>query len=309
MAGVTAEQVQAAAEAIASEGQRPNVRNIRDRLGTGSFNTIQRYLSEWRESRPQVTQAAYELSPELSKAFGEELRRRAESATAELRAELVEAHEEVKEGAKRGEELEAQVEELEQQIEALTHERDTAAAEAAARADEIQRLAEQVRREQDAAEDARVKLATATVKIETQAEQLDDIKRQWGEQVASLKGEIADYHQKLEVARDTAQEAQQRAAVAESKAEAKAEKADDLKDIVSGLRTELAEARAETKAAREQAAKDAEAWRGQIALEHKRNAELQSERDSLADRVTTLEQQEQELTTKLEQLEKEQRDD
>lgn len=127
--------------------------------------------------------------------------------------------------------------------------------------------------------------------------------------MASLKAEIADYHQKLEVARDTAQEAQQRAAVAESKAEAKGEKADDLKEIVSGLRAELAEARAETKAVREQAAKDATAWREQIALEHKRNAELQSERDSLADKVTTLEQQEKELMSKLDQLEKKEQGD
>ena len=87
------------------------------------------------------------------------------------------------------------------------------------------------------------------------------------------------------------------------------EKADDLKEIVSGLRAELAEARAETKAVREQAAKDATAWREQIALEHKRNAELQSERDSLADKVTTLEQQEKELMSKLDQLEKKEQGD
>lgn len=309
MAGVTAEQVQAAAEAIASEGQRPNVRNVRDRLGTGSFNTIQRYLSEWRETRPKVAQAAYELPAELANAFGKELRRGAEAATAEIRAELAEAHQESKDLAEVGEALEQQVEELEQQIEALTHERDTAAAEAAARADEIQRLSDQVRREQDAAEAARTEVATTRVKIETQAEQLDDLKRQWSEQVASLKGEIADYHQKLDVARDGAQQAQQNAAVAEARAQAQIEKADDLKEIVSGLRTELAEARAETKAAREQAAKDAEAWREQIALEHKRNAELQSERESLADKVTTLEQQEKELMSKLKELEKEQSDD
>jgi len=100
MAGVTAEQVIAAAEAIAAQGDRPSVRSIRDRLETGSFNTIQRYLSEWRETRPQITQAAYELPAELANAFGKELRRGAESATAELRAELSEAHAETKERAK-----------------------------------------------------------------------------------------------------------------------------------------------------------------------------------------------------------------
>ena len=250
MAGVTAEQVQAAAEAIAAEGQRPNVRSIRDRLGTGSFNTIQRYLSGWRESRPQVTQAAYELPAELVNAFGAELRRGAEAATAEIRAELAEAHQEVKERAENGEELEQQIEELEQQVEALTHERDTAAAEAAARADEIQRLAEQVRREQDAAEAARTEVATARVKIETQADQLTDLKQQRADQVASLKNDIADYFQKLDIARDDAQKGQQAAAVAEARAQAQTDKTDDLKAIMSELKAELVDARSETKTAR-----------------------------------------------------------
>ena len=292
--GVTAEQIRAAADAIASEGGRPSIRGVRERLGnTGSLGTIQRYLAEWREDRPQVVQAAYELPGDLANAFGRELRRGAEAATAELRAENAQALIEAKEQGIEIESLESTVDELRARSDELEGERDRAQTEAQARAEEIERLSAQVREEKAAAAELMQKLATATVKIETQAEQLDDQKRQWSEHVASLKAEIADYHQKLEVARDNAQEAEQRAAVAESKAEAKAEKADDLKDIVSGLRTELAEARAETKAAREQAAKDAEAWRQQIALEHKRNAELQSERDSLAERVAVLEQQQE----------------
>lgn len=294
MAGVTAEQVQAAAEAIASEGQRPNVRNIRERLGTGSFNTLQRYLSEWRETRPQVTQAAYELPAELVNAFGAELRRGAEAATAEIRAELAEAHQEVKERAENGEELEDQIEELAQQVEALVHERDTAAAEAAAKADEIHRLTEQVQRETQAAEMARTEVATARVKIETQAEQL-----------TTLKSEVADYHQKLDVARDRAQQGQQAAAVAESEVKAETRRADQaeqreiaraasLQSQIDELKKEIVGAREEAKAARQTTSTEADKWRETVALEHKRNAELQAERDSLAERVAVLEQQKQE---------------
>ncbi|WP_018403152.1 hypothetical protein [Marinobacter gelidimuriae] len=84
----------------------------------------------------------------------------------------------------------------------------------------------------------------ARVKIETQADQLAEIKSQWGEQVASLKAEIGRYHERLEVVRDTAQQA---------------------------------------------TAGEAEKWRETVALEHKRNAELQSERDNLAERLAALE--------------------
>jgi len=287
--GVTAEQIKAAADAIAAEGQSPTIRAVRERLGTGSPNTIQRHLSQWRESRPQVTQAAYELPAELANSFGRELRRGAEAATAELRAELEQAHAEATDLAETGEGLETQIEELAEQVEALTHERNTAAAEAAARADEIKRLADQVRREQDAAEAARTEVATARVKIETQADQLAEIKSQWAEQVASLKDELASYHERLETARDSAQQAQQAAAVAESRTQAQADKADDLKSQVSGLKGELSESRKEAKAVHQATTDEAEEWRKTVALEHKRNAELQSDRDSLAERLAALE--------------------
>jgi DNA repair exonuclease SbcCD ATPase subunit len=300
MAGVTAEQVQAAAEAIASEGQRPNVRSIRDRLGTGSFNTIQRYLSGWRETRPQVTQAAYELPAELANAFGAELRRGAEAATAEIRAELAEAHQEVKERAENGEELEQQIEERERQVEALTHERDTAAADAAARADEIRRLTDQVRREQDAAEAARTEVATARVKIETQAEQITDIKQQAEKQADDLKQRIHTSSEKLDTARAGQQEAERTAAVAASEVKAETRRADQaekreaataasLQKQIDELKKEIASTREEAKTARLATAGEADKWRETVALEHKRNAELQSERDGLIERVAKLE--------------------
>jgi len=294
--GVTAEQIKAAADAIAAEGQSPTIRAVRERLGTGSPNTIQRHLSQWRESRPQVTQAAYELPAELANSFGRELRRGAEAATAELRAELAEAHTEAKELAETGEALENQIDELTGQAEALTHERDTAAADAAARVDQINGLADQLKQAQGAAEAARTEVATARVKIETQADQLAEIKSQWGEQVASLKAEIGRYHERLEVVRDAAQQAQQAAAVAESRTQAQADKADDLKIQVSDLKTELSglkgelsESRKEAKAVHQATTDEAEEWRKTVALEHKRNAELQSDRDSLAERLAALE--------------------
>jgi len=302
MAGVTAEQVIAAAEAIAAQGDRPSVRAIRDRLETGSFNTIQRYLSEWRETRPQITQAAYELPAQLANDFGKELRRGAEAATAELRAELSEAHAETKERAKDGEALELQVSELTETVQVLTHERDTAAADASARADQITGLTEQLKQARDAAEAARTEVATARVKIETLADQITDIKQQAEKQGDELKERINAGTEKLDTARAGQQEAERAAAVAASEVKAETRRADQaekretataerLQGQIDELKKEVAEVRQEVKAAHQATAGEAEKWGETVALEHARNAKLQSERDTLADRVGVLEAQ------------------
>jgi len=300
MAGVTAEQVIAAAEAIAAQGDRPSVRAIRDRLETGSFNTIQRYLSEWRETRPQITQAAYELPAQLANDFGKELRRGAEAATAELRAELSEAHAETKERAKDGEALELQVSELTETVQVLTHERDTAAADASARADQITGLTEQLKQARDAAEAARTEVATARVKIETLADQITDIKQQAEKQGDELKERINAGTEKLDTARAGQQEAERAAAVAASEVKAETRRADQaekretataerLQGQINELKKEVAEVRQEVKAAQMATAGEAEKWGETVASGHERNAELQSERDTLANRLAVLE--------------------
>jgi len=308
MAGVTAEQVIAAAEAIAAQGDRPSVRSIRDRLETGSFNTIQRYLSEWRETRPQITQAAYELPAELANAFGKELRRGAESATAELRAELSEAHAETKERAKDGESLEIQLSELTETVETLAHERDTALAEVKATAGEIARLADELNRERDSNRGQQQELATATVKIEVLEEQILELKGD----LLGVRGELVKANngrQQAEKGTDKAVAAQAlEAHKAQEAKESETRSADlltaqinDLKSEVALARTDAKEARAEarearleTKSAHDATAKEVEAWRDTVALEHKRNAELQSERDGLAERLAVLEAPEKE---------------
>jgi hypothetical protein len=47
-ATITYQQVAAAAEALQAEGIHPSARSIRERLGSGSMGTIQRFLNEWK---------------------------------------------------------------------------------------------------------------------------------------------------------------------------------------------------------------------------------------------------------------------
>jgi hypothetical protein len=51
-ASITYQQVADAAEALQAEGIHPSARSIRERLGSGSMGTIQRFLNEWKATLP-----------------------------------------------------------------------------------------------------------------------------------------------------------------------------------------------------------------------------------------------------------------
>ena len=70
---ITREQVAQAATAMEAEGVEPTYMNVRSRLGTGSFSTIQKYLKEWRtvgaETKPD-TEELPEPFREVLQRFG-----------------------------------------------------------------------------------------------------------------------------------------------------------------------------------------------------------------------------------------------
>jgi len=62
-AAVTPEQVHDAADAIKAEGGKPTLRSVRERLGTGSMGTINKYLQGWKagQERQQAAEPAIPL--------------------------------------------------------------------------------------------------------------------------------------------------------------------------------------------------------------------------------------------------------
>lgn len=172
--GVTFEQVEAVADAIRGEGLQPTINAVRERIGTGSPNTIHRHLTAWRSARPQTVTIATELPTSLTSAIATEIERAAASARAEIESKLVQAQTEAAELANVGEALEVERDELIEQVAALTTERDTLAGKAEQQAADIKTQAERIEREQQAAEAARVELARAQLKIEASAEKLAD---------------------------------------------------------------------------------------------------------------------------------------
>jgi chromosome segregation ATPase len=223
--GITYEQVSAAADAIIGEGQQPTINAVRDRIGTGSPNTVHRHLTAWRAARPQATVAAPELPASLTTAIAAEIERAAASARAEVESKLVQSQAEAAELANAGESLETERDELLEQVAELTTERDTLAGKADQQAADIKAQAERIEREQQAAEAARVDLAKAQLKIESSTERL-------GEQTAEIE--------RLRVALDSESKArivsEQQAAVLSAKLESMTDRATKAE-----TRTELAE--------------------------------------------------------------------
>jgi len=200
--GISYNEVAAAADKLVGDGKSASIKTVREHLGTGSPNTIQRHLSVWRESQPVPQNLSYELPTELATAFSKELARGAAAAKAHVEDKLVQAQAEAADLASAGERLETERDELADQISGLATERDGFHATAIERAAEIERLATDLKREHDLGEAARVEVAKAQLKAEANAERLT-------EQTA----EIIRLRDLLEAAQQGRQEAEKNGAV------------------------------------------------------------------------------------------------
>jgi colicin import membrane protein len=83
------EDIAAAAERITARGERPKLNSVRVELGgTGSMNTIQRHLADWKKSRRPIETTSLTLPPEVQRVILGEMERGAASIRATLEVEL-----------------------------------------------------------------------------------------------------------------------------------------------------------------------------------------------------------------------------
>lgn len=295
--GITYEQVAAAADAIIGEGQQPTINAVRDRIGTGSPNTVHKHLTAWRATRPQAAVAAPELPASLTSAIAAEIEKAAASARAEVESKLVQSQQEAAELANAGESLEIERDELLEQVAELTTERDTLAGKAEQQAADIKAQAERIEREQQAAEAARVDLAKAQLKIEAGAERL-------GEQAAEIERLRAALDSESKARILSEQQAAVLAAKLESmteratKAEARAEMAEkQSQQSVQELNSARNQAQAQ-QIALDTAAREIEDMRRQIKDVRSEAKRAGEEAAELRGQLTTLTQQKPERTAK-----------
>lgn len=252
--GITYPEVEAAIHAIIAQGENPTINRVRDKLGTGSPNTILMHLNAWRAAAPVIARKAPELPADLQAALVAEMERQAAQARAEPEKQLLQARDEAAELAKAGEALEAERDALAEQVNLAMSERDQANTVASERAHELEILRSDRERERAAAEGARVELAKQQLKAESAETAVND-----------LKADIKKIHVTLDETREalaaSKAAAASRIAVAEQAAAVAVAKSESAQDRIADLLTRVAAAEAERALAQAQASE----LKGQLA--------------------------------------------
>lgn len=159
---ITREQVTEIATKLASSGETPSVRKIRDVLGAGSNATIQAHLHAWQATQPAQTETRIELSEGLVTALRTELERIHIEATTQAK----ETHERALRALRASElevaGLEDKVEDAEKR--AATHRQAQQVAEG--RCAELMRQLERYQAQQDELSQAQRELAAARAQLE-----------------------------------------------------------------------------------------------------------------------------------------------
>lgn len=122
---LTYDDVAQAAALLLSKNERPTTRSLRHIIGRGSFGTISRYLSEWREKASPASAPVppeENLSAELRHALGKEIARHLKSCTQEKDDEISRLMAELQEALSENDRLEALCADQEGQIKSLAQE-------------------------------------------------------------------------------------------------------------------------------------------------------------------------------------------
>ena len=187
--GITFDQVAAAAESLIAEASAATLKAVRDKLGTGSMGTVQRHLAAWHANRPKPARPVVELPAEIARAMNGWVLQASTTARATAEESLAQAQSAAAELARAVELLEAERDELIEQAGVLATERDRSQATAEAHASAVEKLTHDVARERDLAGKAQVDAAQAKNKLESQTEQLAEMRKAVAALTAAVEGE------------------------------------------------------------------------------------------------------------------------
>ena len=165
MAGITYLQVSAAAEKMVNEGEKPSIRSIQMRLGTGSSAKVQKLLKEWQSAQSQPIAKATTLSPALINAIISEISRCTADGKIEIEQKLLQAEVNCDDLATAVELLESERDELGQKLIGLQSECDQIAGKSSKQEIDLALLTERIEREQINAGNAQVALALEKLRL------------------------------------------------------------------------------------------------------------------------------------------------
>lgn len=273
--GITESDVHSAADAIVDAGERPTVERIRAHLGTGSPNTVTRWLETWWQGlgqRLQAQQASLSLpdAPDaVGKVAGELWRLALEHAQANanealeaeraalqdeqtalqaegdafaieasaLRHKVEAASQAERVASTQAAELRRLVSQLESQLVELAKQRDTALASTADAESARQAADRRLRELQDAAQSEREAMTSHVRAIEDRAHAEVDRARQESRELKSLLSALQKEHATAEKSYLKAvEQGNSKAADAHRQAEVQRARADALEDQLARLR-------------------------------------------------------------------------
>ena len=238
--GITYLEVTTAIDKIIASGDEPTIQKIRDVLGTGSPNTIHRFLTEWRAARPVEQRKAVELPADLAAALLKEIERQAADARAEVEKQLVAAQAEAAELASTGEELESDLESAREESEVKANEITNLKSDFDRVTDSLSRAMHELEAERKVTNEQRDSLALSQNRVMTLTDQVTD-----------LKSELATTKADAKAALDAQVQAEKVAAVTAAQLEAEKAKTADLVSRLNAANDALAKLsdRYETKVA------------------------------------------------------------
>jgi chromosome segregation ATPase len=233
---VTAEQVNAAADAMKAEGIRPTSRAIREALGEdASMGSINRLLNRWKGAQERPAEPDLELSDSVQQAIVDFMAAKLNATSEAFEAELAEQHREVADLASENESQLDMIDNLQADLEAaraeVAHEREVAEhartelAKAQLRLESLPHLEEaaekahmelakaqfkleSIPRLEEAAEQARTELFKNKLQLEAMARLEQELATVRGELEAE-RHELGEIHAELEEERDLRIKAQQ----------------------------------------------------------------------------------------------------
>jgi chromosome segregation ATPase len=122
--GLVYEQVASVIEAMLAEGLKPSLRSIRERLGTGSSNTIHKYYVQWQDSKPIIAATKIELPKQIVVAILNEIERGINQVRNEMADALAQMKASAEELVTTADQLEADLAEERALVTSLTSEKD-----------------------------------------------------------------------------------------------------------------------------------------------------------------------------------------
>lgn len=164
---ITYTQVAAVADAMTAENIQPQSINVRVLLGdTGSYGTIQRHLTKWRDSQPKAVAVPGVCPKTVTDAVNNEIAKATAEVRAELGSQLVIAQEESSNLAAVTEALEAELEKRTDEISVLSKQNDSLLVNEEKLVAEIQRLNDDRTRDRIIIEQGRTEIAQLRNKLE-----------------------------------------------------------------------------------------------------------------------------------------------